>query len=921
MNGTAASLHRELLAVCSSVVGGSVSTADGIRTIRKQFLQKDERTNQRPLRRDHRPSRRRRPPSSQKRKEFFAAVASQFLPEDVLKLEVPQMGSDSKEAKARVIKAKTKIYYKQLKFNLFREENEGYSKLVTELMSVEPTDDPAALFSRISKLIGTFNLDPNRAVDVILDCFSCNTTCHKVYIGLLKALNFEAEVVKKINAEHTSNSFYRVVVMLCAFGMLDILEIFAAVHPPQRELVERMEELKKVTAKRVSKASTISTVAAAAVDGRNAVNSGLDDGHPAASSSQSGPPARPFSSVVYAQDLDDRKECGEFFDESLNLSQNQKLGLLMGALEVGSWSIALKLFRLFPDGFPLALLRSVAVSLGDILEYVLEPFYLQKMTPAWPDRSLDPKSWEEKFFEKPDRMTKWEDLKTRVLPILHVLGPYLGYHREVGEKLIRILATFFEDEKAQAEANSQEMSNLIFRIVDFCLLPSVSLIEPSYTYVDELWTIVSRLPYDKRYMMYGRWKGVHSKECHGLLVQAGKVTGQMNYVMKRLNKENVSMCGRHLGKISLSHPTVAFDYLLERLQQFDNPDRADSLIESLADPLKQTLKTSDGTLSKWLQALASFSGAVYRRYNVEYEGLLQYIANQLKDKKSFDLMVLREVLTATTGFEPLQSLTGDQLDALCSGDQIRQEVIGRLNGHQKGRRQAISRLRDALLHTDLCEQLAFLLAQQKNCVVFIETKEAPAKLASQILDQCQETFLQYVSFVRSHVKDDEYRERIPTVEVLLKTCNLPPEAAFHLARSKYLCRAIELDKTKESGFWTDLSCHVYAIFWLDIYVPTELYEKEIERVRREAAEAPKSSDHSKSRRTKDDDRSRAEQKLSSEFSRQKEHVKRSKEFLIHVKDQLFAQSTTCKPLSFVPPFNSAATRLRLPAPPLVLLAG
>lgn len=175
--------------------------------------------------------------------------------------------------------------------------------------------------------------------------------------------------------------------------------------------------------------------------------------------------------------------------------------------------------------------------------------------------------------------------------------------------------------------------------------------------------------------------------------------------------------------------------------------------------------------------------------NVEYEGLLQYVANQLKNGKSLDLMVLREVVTATAGFEPTASLTDEQLDALSSGECVRAEVLDKINNYQKGRRQAVTRLRDALLHTDLAESLAILLAQQKNCVVFVETKEAPVKLASQILDQCQETLLQYMAFVRANVRSDEYMKRIPTIVTLLTDYNVPAETAFYLARPNYSNRA------------------------------------------------------------------------------------------------------------------------------------
>lgn len=85
--------------------------------------------------------------------------------------------------------------YKQNKFNLLREQSEGYSKLTTEVTSslgpphstsdgapVEPQetiDTRAGLaWERVVGLIGYFDLDPNRALDVILDVFSVNIAAH-----------------------------------------------------------------------------------------------------------------------------------------------------------------------------------------------------------------------------------------------------------------------------------------------------------------------------------------------------------------------------------------------------------------------------------------------------------------------------------------------------------------------------------------------------------------------------------------------------------------------------------------------------------------------------------------------------------------------------------------------------------------------
>ena len=52
----------------------------------------------------------------------------------------------------------------------------------------------------------------------------------------------------------------------------------------------------------------------------------------------------------------------------------------------------------------------------------------------------------------------------------------------------------------------------------------------------------------------------------------------------------------------------------------------------------------DGTsISMWLNNLAMFCGAVYKKYNIELTGLLQYVANQLKAKNSLDLLIVKEV--------------------------------------------------------------------------------------------------------------------------------------------------------------------------------------------------------------------------------------------------------------------------------------
>ncbi|EKG16197.1 THO complex subunitTHOC2 [Macrophomina phaseolina MS6] len=71
----------------------------------------------------------------------------------------------------------TNQLYRQSNYNLLREESEGYAKLMTEYFTTSNNEEPtwtaaAAAFQRVKALIGAFDLDVGRALDVTLDVFA-----------------------------------------------------------------------------------------------------------------------------------------------------------------------------------------------------------------------------------------------------------------------------------------------------------------------------------------------------------------------------------------------------------------------------------------------------------------------------------------------------------------------------------------------------------------------------------------------------------------------------------------------------------------------------------------------------------------------------------------------------------------------------
>lgn len=89
--------------------------------------------------------------------------------------------------------------YKQRKFNLFREESEGFAKLITELNQEFGNNvDDDRLLDIVQSLIGCFNLDPNRVLDIILESFENKPQDARLFIPLIKNYMNDAKTISEV---------------------------------------------------------------------------------------------------------------------------------------------------------------------------------------------------------------------------------------------------------------------------------------------------------------------------------------------------------------------------------------------------------------------------------------------------------------------------------------------------------------------------------------------------------------------------------------------------------------------------------------------------------------------------------------------------------------------------------------------------
>eukprot|EP01080_Neovahlkampfia_damariscottae_P011236 gene11236-4056_t len=162
--------------------------------------------------------------------------------------DIPKETIISKEKKQRGQK------YQILKYNLLREESEGYSKLIIDLLSSNSIE-----FHKIQSLIAQFDLEPNRVLDIILECFESRLDQKETFLKLIDNVDLKKNIPSLMgfkfnfytkNKKKTLNSLFELTAILIKNGDLSIESIYESLseeeidHQNQKiQLVEYLFQL------------------------------------------------------------------------------------------------------------------------------------------------------------------------------------------------------------------------------------------------------------------------------------------------------------------------------------------------------------------------------------------------------------------------------------------------------------------------------------------------------------------------------------------------------------------------------------------------------------------------------------------------------------------------------------------------------
>jgi len=412
----------------------------------------------------------------------FLSALSSIVPESFLKERIEPETLDSagiignqKIFNQKLIRTKTKLFYKQQKFNLLREENEGYAKLITELgQEFTPQITAKNMIKNIKSLIGFFNLDPNRVMDIILELFECRIDNSKFFIelltlylshcdisGLCHILGFKFQFYHDASESKTPTELYKITALLLREKILQLDDIYLHLIPKD-DVISEIHKKKMV----------------AVTDEARKLN---------------------VVSLVDTEGQEDKENVSQK-DDTQEID-NQKAGLCLALLEIGAWEEASGIMDRLP---PFALLDedSIAKSLCYVIHSTIDPLYRRYSPKAGLGRKYDEISGCK-------RCQQFTDLPSTVFPMLCHLGPHLYLDPVLLIKIIRICKAFMKEYNQVSEILKGKYVPLwsgTVTLLDEALLPALSLMECNCAVAEEIWGLMKYFPYEIRYrlMVNGR---------------------------------------------------------------------------------------------------------------------------------------------------------------------------------------------------------------------------------------------------------------------------------------------------------------------------------------------------------------------------------------------------------------------------------
>lgn len=393
---------------------------------------------------------------------------------------------------------------------------------------------------------------------------------------------------------------------------------------------------------------------------------------------------------------------------------------------------------------------------------------------------------------------------------LNYTGVKIGQDPSLLLKLARIGSHSLATDSS--ESNMKRWMDLSKRLI----VPALSLTKCNIGAVNEVFELIKIFPTTTRYSIYAEWFTGQTSRLPEIKTAFDQARAETKDVLKRISKTNVKTMARALAKVTYGSPGVVFSVAIAQIESYDNLVETvvecaryftylgyDVLTWSLMSSLGgrgRTRVQADGMLtSRWLAALSLFAGKVFKRYSVmSPTPILQYVADQLRQSNSTDLIVLEEIITSMAGIVSDTNFNEWQVISMAGGELLQAQTLLQLLDRRHESKTTSRRLLKSLVEPRLAGQLLISIAQERQtCIFKIPEPDAHLKLLGNLFDEINRILTQYLDLLRSNLSYKDFDSLVPDVCQLINEYGIEPSVAFWISRLSITAAMAEHETSKQ----------------------------------------------------------------------------------------------------------------------------
>lgn len=390
------------------------------------------------------------------------------------------------------------------------------------------------------------------------------------------------------------------------------------------------------------------------------------------------------------------------------------------------------------------------------------------------------------------------------------LGVKVGQDAELLGTLIRIAKSSLTDDFS--DPNRSRWLDLMRRV----LVPALSLSKHNTGLTEAVYELLKFFPTTTRYDIYAEWFQGRTSRLPDMRAAFDYNRAEVKDVLRRVTNESGKRQARALSKVSLSSPGIVAMSMINQLESYSNmiPSLVECvryfsflaydvltwcLINSLGGQGRDRLQGDGMLTSPWLQALSNFAASLFKSYSIiNPSPVLQYLAFELRSGNTTDLELLEQVLNEMAGIRSDIDFNDAQILAMAGGEQLRAITVQQLHDKRHAKKDKAVRLMKALSDPGLTGPMLIAIAQERQIYSNHKSSEnMPLKVLGSNLDKIMKIFMQYLEALKTSLKPEEFRTKIPDVIALIGEFGLEPGIAFTIYRTVILHLIAEHDAFKQ----------------------------------------------------------------------------------------------------------------------------